>query len=174
MSERATAFGLLALCGAYLGWVAWSALLALDPQVTSQGLYRTLPPPRVTQHQGRDVTLLDARPGTLVGELARRYHLPHADVRLALAQRRPLESLSALLSARGETVKRAPLRLDSALPSLVWITEGTQSGLHLLIGRYAGGWVRYEPTLGALMGPIETEWLGAPSLTSSALRERRW
>ena len=174
MSERATAFGLLALCVAYLSWVAWSALLALDPQITSQGLYRTLPPPKGIQSHGLDMTLLDPRPGTLEGELARRYDVNHEAVRRALATQQPLEALSALLSAQGASVKRAPLQGGSALPALVWIAEGPQAGVHLLIGRYAGEWVRYEPSSGVVMGVLQSDWLGAPSLSSSALRERRW
>lgn len=174
MSERAVAIGLITLCFAYLSWVAWSAHLALDPQVTTRGLWRALPPPRVFElHEGAE-TLLDDRRGSLPELLSRRYRLDQAQVERALNEPEPLEGLARWLRGQRLSVELGPLKEDTPLPALLFQAQGAHRGGRLLIARYAGGWVRYEPARGVLLGPLPSGWLGAPCLTSPALDEARW
>ena len=174
MSERAVALGVLVGCACYLIWVALSAHSALSPALRSQGLTRVYLPPKTTEKPGEGRLILDPRPSSLSRELERRYRWPHEALDSELGPLSSAEALSAWLTERGERPELSPLREDSHLPVILWAGERGRLRPLLLIARYGGEWVRFEPSRGVLLGPLPHGSLGQPALSSASLREPRW
>ena len=171
MSERALALSIGALCAVYLSWVAWSAAAALHPKITTQGLSRVYHPPRALP-PSRD-TLLDPRAQSLSDELSWRYQLS-LSLQEPEGEPRGLNSARQELKRRGARASLGSLNEQSELPCLVELRGQAGPELHLLIARYAGEWVRFDPAQGVLLGPLPSGWLGQPTLTSELMREGRW
>jgi hypothetical protein len=196
---RPTSTLLLALCALYALHLGAQIVWALEPEVSSRGLTRDYPAPQ--QLEG-GAALLDPLTRPLPAELKRRYQLSDqleealgallASWAPQLTPQARLAELEALLTSHALSVRRALITQEAPLPLLLTpaspsplaqaltrqLTQSREreraSPVALLIARYAGVWVWFEPSVGVLLAELPAEWRELEGLSIEGWREVRW
>ncbi len=163
----------------HLAWALYAASLlyalsvivdarrGLNPDLSSQGLWRRYEAPR-PDPRGGEALLIDARPAPLADELKARFGVEVGEGDLST----PARARDALGGAGEAFGWRGGAR---ALPggaevALVWAGRGAP---RLIVGRYDARWVWVGPD-GVRLGPTPLRWEGAPTLPLTTLRGRPW
>jgi hypothetical protein len=156
---------------AYLGWLVPHAWLELNEDYAYAGLFRQHRSPYPLPDDAGWV--IDPRPGDLDAELSARYFGGRPLPPLAAPT---LEGWRARFAALGQPTApieaRAPADSEAAAhftPRLVLRPEGPR----LVVGRYEGQWVAFEPTVGVLL-VREVALAEAPALALIGAREPRF
>lgn len=198
-SARPLSTLLFVVCALYVLHLSSQVWWALEPEVSSRGLTRDYPPPQTLE--GGAVLLdplLDPLTRPLPAELKRRYQLSGAlEAELSelikrwgphLSPQARLVELKALLTSHKLTVHQALLQPESPLPLLIAPPEPSAiaqalaqpsnpkppPALALLIARYAGVWVWFEPSVGVVLDELPAEWRDLEALSIKEWREVRW